>query len=117
MLHGCRDTDNTKPDGIINNDGGSRATYFGIWQQSWTKDSYMWKIGDTIYLSSMVTTKPMGSRRFAIIEHLHGLRYNVVIPNPSIFDWPEDPSKLGFIVYKVRTYTGDVVVWKKPAKS
>lgn len=101
-------------DGVINNDGSPRSKYFGLWKDSWTDDSYMWAIGDTVYLSEMVPTKPMGKCRFAVIEHLRRLGYNIIIPNPSIFIWPERPSEIGFVAYIVKTHTGNVVAWKRP---
>lgn len=105
-----------RQDGIINNDGGERSTYFGMWRDSWTSDSYMWKTGNTVYMAHMQPVKPSGTARFAVVEHLHRLGYNVVIPNPDIFTWPEDPKKLGFILSITKTCFGEVVAWNKLSK-
>jgi hypothetical protein len=105
-----------KTDGIINNDGGERAIYFGMWRESWTVDSYMWKTGNIVYMSHMKPTKISGKARFAVIEHLNRLGYDVIIPNPDFLMWPEDPRHWGFIPSTVKTYMGEIVVWNKLAK-
>jgi hypothetical protein len=104
-------------DGIISNDGGERPTYFGMWQGSWTNDSYMWKTGNTVYMSHMIPTKPNGKARFAVLDHLHRLGYEVIIPSPSIFVWPEEPATLGLEPITIKGNLGNIVALRKPAKS
>jgi hypothetical protein len=103
-------------DGIINNDGGERSDYFGMWKQSWTSDSYMWKYGNTVYMSHMVPTKIGGKARFAVIDHLYRLGYEVIIPNPSISIWPEEPSTLGLETGNIKGVFGNVVALRKKSK-
>ena len=105
-----------KTDGIIKNDGSERPTYFGMWQRSWTSDSYMWKDGNTVYMSHMVPTKIASKARFAVIDHLHRHGYEVIIPNPSIFVWPEEPFTLGLETITISGAMGNIVALKKPAK-
>jgi hypothetical protein len=116
ILPGDRRYDEVNDNGLIKNDGGDRPTYFGMWRESWTPDSYMWKDGNTVYMSYMQPTTLLGKCRFAVIDHLHRLGYEVIVPSPSPFVWPEVPADLGLITVVIKGPLGNVVALKKPPK-